>query len=355
MESNGNFKGITYSVIVTVALVGILGALIGMSYQSSIGSRVGGSIVEKASQDVSDQKLENTKATIAGALKFGTMLSALDVAAQGGTADSLTYWECNGEPQPPELNEVLFALSNTSIQYFNSYLKTLKKDLKEKFINVSECDCVAIKPPKKEICMNEDCSSFGSGAKDEKIKVTFPTNTSYDGDIEVDISPIRFWMFYYRLYDFFKNNKLLQVIQKSMLANCPEDALVKYEIAYQDVCRDLIKELSRHDSPGGVECKTIKSEYEGDDHTEILCTHKYIDCRIVETGAPHTDCERDPREDICFSKKDYMQGNNKGILIELKDKKYKPLGEKPMIFNIHAVFIGLNIPECKPINQPINS
>ncbi len=342
MNSNTNFKGITYSVVIIVALVGIMGALIGMGYQSSVGSGFGSTIIDKSAQDASIQKLEITKETISGALKFSSMSSALDVAIQGGTADPITYWECDGNPQPPELNEVLFAISNMSTQYLNAYLKELKEQLKEKNISVSECDCATVTPPMKEICMNEDCAYFGSGAKNEKIDVSFPTDTSYVGDIEADNSPIRFFMFYFRLYDFFKENKLLTLIPDSMKNNCPEPVDVKYEIAYKDVCRELIKELSRHDAPKDpINCETIVSG----EHPEILCTHKYINCRILETGAPHTGCERVPKEELCF------QGDKQGILIELKDKKFKPLGAKYMIWNLNAVFTGAAIPECVPIDE----
>ncbi|MGC9310360.1 MAG: hypothetical protein ACP5E4_01400, partial [Candidatus Aenigmatarchaeota archaeon] len=323
----GRKKGVAYSVIAVVALVGVLGVLGGMSYQSSIGSGVVQSTEEKYDQDLSTQRLEFAKAMLLQDVRFSTLNGVLAITKNGGTTDPETFWLCNNVPQPVTRAEFSAAISNVSLDYMGAYIQSLEKEkfLIEKDITVSDCECISVALHPAETCTHLNGDFLGSGLTDELITVSEPALTTYKGPLNVnDVGPVRAAWFQKVLEDEFEDNHILQIISTSMAANCPEDVQTKYEIAYEDLCAYLKKELDP-DNP------------------------EYIICEITEVPAPHSDCTRIKKEETCFSGIS-LQGSDKAILIHLEDLKYEPLGDETrMEWNIKAAFT-LDEPECTPIN-----
>jgi len=322
-------KGVAYSVIAIVALVGILAVLGGLSYQSTVGSGVSESDSLRVAQDDSTQKLEYTKGMVLQNVRFSTLSATLDITKNGGTTDPETYWTCNNVPQPVTSAEFMAAISNGSLQYMIPYIEALKKEpsLVAKDITLSDPECMSVDLPEGSACNHLNCDYFGSGVADETLDVSSPVVTSYKGPLNVnDVGPVRAVHFHNVLYNFFENNEILQVMSTSMAAECPQSELVKLQIAMEDVCDELKKRLDP-DNP------------------------EYIICEMKLIPAPHTDCTRLKKESTCFSGISLQSGNERAALLHLEDLKYEPLGDAThMEWNIKMVFEE-DVPECTPINN----
>ena len=343
---NMNKKGVAYSVVAIVALLGVLGVAIWSAYQLSVGG-VGPTVTKRTAEDMAVAKLENTKLLVGQALRFGAMESSMQVASQGGTKEAVTYWYCNGEPTPPELEEVEFAISNKSLAYVNAYIKTLKDDeeFKKMGVEVSEYDCVGIYPPEKDVCLVEDCEHFDTGVSGGFIDVKEPAKATYSSGIETTEYPTRFWTHYYRLYDFFKSKKIFNIIINSIQGQCPgpDPMIKKARVAMEDVC-DQIEQLL---DPEYVECKVIE-----------LCEPDDVSC----LNAP---CERYFDEELCFKKAIFSGGEEQfpgerisaqgegvtmRVKFEITDHKFKPLAKEDVQWNLYAVF-EIGETECVPIDS----
>lgn len=341
-------KGVSFSVVAIIALMGVLGVAIWSAYQLSIGSKYWEPFTEKTKHDMAVAKMENTKLLVQQALKFGTQNSAILVAAQGGTKNSVTYWYCNGIPTPPEMKEVEFALSNFSLNFLNGYIKSLKENKTlEKFgVEVDEYSCVVLHPPEKPGCISSDCNTFGSSAVGGRIDVIDPAQVSYSAGIEVDNNLNRFWRHYYLLYDFFKNEKPLRIITQSIQEDCPgpQPMEEKVQVALEKVCDQIEQMLD----PQYIECKIID-----------LCEEDDLSC----LNAP---CDRVFTDQICYrstaglkpiyehreeqKKVSFQESIHKRFKIRIEDKKYKPLGTDTVVWNLYSD-VEIGFVECVPINR----
>jgi hypothetical protein len=357
---NMNSKALAFSAIAIVALLGILAVSLWSFYQLSTGSQYAGSVTGVSSEDQALTKLETTKNFLSQNLAFATEQAELDVAAQGGTQLGTTYWYCNG-PTPPSSDEINYAMSSTSINYMNSYIKSLKenKNFAETNTTIKEYGCCDITDPGEAACLSTDssaCESFLNAAKNGgEITITDPSFVTYKGDLSATTTGRLYWI-YHNLYKDTKDNMLVQILAQGFAGECPGTQYnkAKLEVAVKNSCQHF---------------KEILDSY-------VDCEYK-IDCLGCTDGSCDTisclnsDCKRNPIEQsACGSStvsasgtgqssansKIKMQGGSIGsarIKYTLTDNKYNipsDTGPRPLKFIFDAV---IDIPkyECTPIDK----
>jgi len=356
-------KGIAYSTIVIIALIGVLMVSVWSYNNLSSGTGVGGTITSVGSKDIAISRLETAKRFLSQDLSYSTQDASLDVATNGGSQAPRTFWYCNNVPVPPESNEVHFAMSNTSNYYLESYIKGLKdSEIADLGVTATKYQCNGIYDAGKELCSqksSKDCESFKSTAtQGGVITVTKPASVTYSGDLAVDNTNNRFWWIYYKLYDDTKNNLPLRVIFSSVRDQCVSSNTVaeKIEVAIQNVCKHF-EELFKED-PQYVKCSY-----------EIKC---------LDTANPvaclNTPCQKSAfAEKLCYEKTSAsgfksdifdslggkvvsaQSGNSLGgVLVNFKltDNKFNipsSKGLQPLVWNFWASF-DVTRQECRPID-----
>ncbi|MBS3055354.1 MAG: hypothetical protein J4452_02605 [Candidatus Aenigmarchaeota archaeon] len=252
-------KGIAYATIVIIALIGVLMVSVWSYNNLSSGTQFAGTISNVGPKDIAITRLETAKRFLSQDLSYSTQSASLEVAANGGSQASRTFWYCNNEPVPPESNEVHFSMSNTSNVYLQTYFKGLKdSQIAQLGVTASPYQCNGIYDYGKDACnqrSSQGCESFKSTAtQGGVITVTSPASVTYSGDLAVDNTNNRFWWIYYRLYDDTKNNLPVRVIFSSIRDQCtsPTSMPQKIEVAIQNVCKHY-EELFKED-PQYVKC-----------------------------------------------------------------------------------------------------
>ena len=365
-------KGVAYSTIVILALVGVLLVSVWSFSQLATGTRFGATITQRQKEDISISNLELAKQFMTQNLKFSSSSASVDIAANGGTQVPKTYWYCGDEATPPELNEVQFALSNTTRSYLGAYISTLSEsELKNLGVSVSPYSCVGITDPGSDNCLKKDtsnCESFTSSAtQGGLIEVSTPAYVSYSGDLAADVATDRFFNFYYKLYKDTKESGLTRSIAQGLRDSCPmrtnSDQRLKF--ALQKAC-DHYEAL--FEEPDGK--KYVKCEY------ELLCTDT-----VNPTACTNVNCKRPPlAQQLCWESAStskvnvdlsYLSGFNKifdsfggkivkaqgtfagiEIIFHLTDTKYKvssARGPVDLVWNLYAA-IEVDNQQCRPIN-----
>jgi hypothetical protein len=351
-------KAIAYSVIVIIALLGVL-ILTGWSYnQLNTGSKYSETVSEISSKDVAIQKLEGAKRFLTQDLTFSSQDAALDVAASGGTSGGGTFWYCQSEPIPPEKEEVAYALSNASLVKMNAYVEGLKDtDMEKQGITATKYGCVGVYDPGKTSCTSKDsimCEYFQTTAtQGGLITVTQPEYVSYSGNLFSDNNANRFYWIYYKLYDDTKANKPMSVIADAVRAQCrgPETMSAKIEVGIKNLCTHYEQLFDNY----------VKCEYE----IKCLSTDNPTSCL-------NQPCDvRNPIPALCsdtqsalggdFDMKELLssgvaeaQGSVIGGLelkIKLTDTKYNiasAKGLQPLEWNLWYV-MSIERQECRPV------
>jgi len=363
-------KGVAYSTLVILALVGILLVSVWSYSQLATGSRFGATITQRQKEDISISNLELAKQFMTQNLKFSSSSASVDIAANGGTQVPKTYWYCDDAPTPPELNEVHFALSNTTRNYLGAYISTLSEsELKNLGVSVSPYNCIGIADPGRDNCLKKDtsnCESFTSSAmQGGLIEVSTPTYVSYSGDLAADVATDRFFNFYYKLYKDTKESGLTRSIATGLRDSCDttNTAAQRLQFALEKAC-DHYEAL--FEEPDGK--KYVTCEF------EILCTDT-----VNPTACTNVDCERpELTQALCWKSSSAAKINvdlsalNKvfdsiggkvvraqasfagiEIIFHLTDTKYKVSSAKgpvDLIWNLYAVIDVAN-QECRPINS----
>ena len=124
-------KGLSFSVIPLIALLGVLSLTIWSSYQLSIGSKYSQTYSEINKPDTSSFKIETIKNILKQGLIYSSTQSSLEVAERGGTSYPITFWYCNKMVNPPKIEEVNSAVSELSLGYLNNYIENSKKEGKK--------------------------------------------------------------------------------------------------------------------------------------------------------------------------------------------------------------------------------
>jgi hypothetical protein len=255
-------KGIAYSTVVIVALLGILLVSIWSYSQLSSGAQYSGTYTSRQSQDISISRLETAKRFLTQNLVFSVQSSSLDIAANGGTQYATTYWYCDSEPTPPETSEVNYALSTGTLNFLNSYVATIpNSELSKIGIQVSNYGCAGIYDPGQINCDQQDsshCESFSaSGMQGGNIQVTTPSPVQYSGSITADATSNRFYWIYYRLYTDTKNSGLLRTIASGLRDSCPtgQNSAGRLDFALSKVCSHYETLLAEPDGTKYVKCQ----------------------------------------------------------------------------------------------------
>ena len=355
-------KGIAYSTIVIVALLGVLMLSVWSYTQLSTGSRYVGTYTERSDEDIANSKLELAKKFLSQDLSYSSQEAALEIASNGGTLQSKTFWYCQNNPQAPTRTEFLYALSNESLSFLNAYIDELKSsEIADLGISASTYDCAGIYSPEISACSQQNsmnCEYFTSTATGEGlIKVTDPTIVSYSGDLSVSNNDNRIMWTFTRLSDDTKDSKLLRVITSALRDECtgPQTMAQKLEVAFEKACEHLVSVLD-----SDVQCSY-----------NVLCesTSNPIACL-------NFDCKRPEfTQQLCFqsAQASSSQGlkdliNNidgtsvkaqrgvqaTGVVIQflLTDTRYNIATSKelkPLVFNIWAAF-NIAADQCRPID-----
>ena len=365
-------KGVAFSTIAILALVGILLVSIWAYGQLATGSRFGASITQRQPQDIAISRLELAKQFLTQNLKFSSSSASVEIAANGGTQVPKTYWYCNDKAIPPELEEVKYSLSNSSHNFLSAYISTLSEsELENLGVTVSPYECVGIDDPGQSNCLLKDtshCESFTStGTQGGLIEVSDPAYVSYGGDLASDVSTDRFFMFYYKLYKDTKESGLTRSIAQGLRESCTQrgaPSVQRLQFALQKACDHFEALFEEPDGKRYVEC-----EY------EILC----IDT-VNPTACTNVNCERPAfSKQLCWEKASSSpqvsvdlsglqnffdgiggktvsaQGASFGgieIIFHLTDTKYKvssAQGPVNLVWNLNAVLNVAN-QECRPID-----
>ena len=367
-------KGISFSVIPIIALIGVLALSIWSGYQLSIGSSYRESFGEISKEDETIQKLELVKNMLTRDLSFSSIQAALDIAGNGGT-DSLTYWYCS-YPMPPEPDEVESAMSRVTLDYLNSYIKTIKEPdspLFEIDPSIVEYTCVDVFNPIESKCDRQDstdCEKFATSAvaePDSKIEIKHPVYVSDDDDIEVRMDDIRFYWLYYRLYNDFRLKDHSQYILPKVIPPGCECYILDDQGKLIPVDPEDHTDCIPGFLPGSIKpqieqgLREICNHYNDIFDDYVTCSWE-IDC-FSENNLEclGSECIRSPNPEICDTAPTvYLQGSPEADIqesssgsvrfkITLEDGKYKiPSEEREfqnLIWNINGA-LQLKYNDC---------
>jgi hypothetical protein len=360
-KNQSNFmKGIAYSVIVIIALLGVL-VLTAWSYnQLTSGSKYGGTISDVGKKDIAISKLETAKRFLTLDLTFASQDSSLDVAVSGGTMGGGTFWYCEGAPTPPEPEEVAYALSNKSLSMMNAYIEGLKgSDMEKEGVTVTKYGCVGIYDPGVSLCTLKDsskCEYFQSTAtQGGLIEVNYQgEHVSYSGDLSSDNNGNRFYWIYHKLYKDTKDNKPMSIIADSVRNQCrgPQTMEEKVEVGIKALC----------------------AHYEQLFDSHVKCTYE-IKCLSASnpTSCLNQDCTvKSKTPSLCYNSASALSGDfdirellSGGVVqaqglpvaglelkITLTDNKFNIASSKglqPLIWNIWYV-MSIAQQQCRPID-----
>lgn len=252
-------KGIAYATIVIVALVGILLVSIWSYSQLSAGSQYSGTYSSRSNQDIAISNLELAKRFLTQNLIYSSQTSALDIAANGGTQFPATYWYCEDQATPPEINEVNFAMSNETLNLLNAYIATIpNSELSNNGIQVTNYGCSGIYDPGQINCSQQDsshCESFqATGTQGGNIQVTTPSPVYYNGSIAGYATSDRFYWIYYRLYQDTKSSGLTRTIAQGLASSCNSVSGSRLDFALSKVCDHYESLLAEPDGTKYVKC-----------------------------------------------------------------------------------------------------
>lgn len=252
-------KGIAYSTVVIIALLGILLVSIWSYSQLSSGAQYSGTYTSRSNQDISVSRLEFAKRFLTQNLIFSAQTSSLDIAANGGTQYGATYWYCDSNPTPPELSEVNYALSQSTLSSMNAYVATVpNSDLASMGVQVSNYGCAGIYNPSQLNCAQQDsshCQGFSAtGTQGGTIQITTPSQVQYTGDISADATNNRFYWIYYKLYDDTKSSGLLRTISTGLRDSCNTNTVSRLDFALSKVCDHYETLFAEPDGTKYVKC-----------------------------------------------------------------------------------------------------
>ncbi|MBL7170045.1 MAG: hypothetical protein ISS48_03425 [Candidatus Aenigmarchaeota archaeon] len=279
-------KGISFSIIPIIALLGVLGLSIWAGYQLSVGSEYVGGYGDIGDPEVF--KMETVKKILEDGLKFSAQDASLEIAANGGT-DSTTFWYCGGEGTVPTPEEVKYYFSETIRSGLNAYVDNSKSggELFEIDVDIPKYTCVGVYDNGISECSSLDssgCEDFwvtGTGYF-QIILNEDPTITEEDS-ISALILQNRFFWIYYSLYqEYLSGNSLDSLIQDAVCDPNGDGVIDEEEKKrMKDGIEDRIK----------TALKNICEHYENE-----LFTDGYVDCSY------EIDCffEREGEDSPCY-------------------------------------------------------
>jgi hypothetical protein len=360
-------KGIAYSTIVIVALVGILLVSVWSYSQLSSGGQYSGTYTSRSNQDIAVSRLEVAKRLLTQNLIFSSQSSSVVIAANGGTQFGVTYWYCDSQPTPPEISEVNFAMSNETLNLLNAYVATIpNSELSQNGIQVTNYGCSGIYDPGQINCNQQhssQCEGFqASGTQGGTIQITSPSPVQYNGDITADATSNRFYWIYYRLYQDTKSSGLTRTIAQGLASSCNSVSASRLDFALSKVCDHYENLFAEPDGTKYVKCDL-----------QILCASTANPVSCV-----NTPCQRpQSTEQLCWqtASQSPVYGNAVSnfvnslggtavqaqsgafagirIKISLTDTKFNipsSQGLQPLVWNLWAEMTIQN-QNCRPIDS----
>ncbi|RLD97464.1 MAG: hypothetical protein DRI92_05610, partial [Aquificota bacterium] len=242
-----------YSVVVIIALLGVLGTVLWSTYQISfggLGSGLGANTIEEFKREAAATKLDVAKMFLQQDLTFSTIQSALKIAANGGT-EKETYWFCGDEYIPPEPEEVIYALSSAGLNNMQSYVSNLREKggLVDLGVNVSDYNCMGIYDPGEDVCDRKDSSEceylWATATGDNIIEVKDPVYMADADNLVAYFGSNRFYWIYWRLYNYNYTEDIQKKIQNSIkgCVDNTKELIIKVKKILEGICDHMENDL----------------------------------------------------------------------------------------------------------------
>ncbi|MFH1432971.1 MAG: hypothetical protein ABIG84_07190 [archaeon] len=199
-------RGYSISSIAIIAVIGVAVLAAWMNYQSTAGVKP----MERIAGDQSILKanMETVKSISEPTLKHASNAAALAIAENGGTQSIERVWFCNSKRFPPNIYEVIYAMSNETLNNLNAFLDDSTDIFSELNVYVEPYKCAEIYPEMNETCplgappgnYPEKCDGWNLTATGGSISTEEEgSNHQYVGDINSYVDNDRFFWMYYRL------------------------------------------------------------------------------------------------------------------------------------------------------------
>lgn len=197
-------KAYSMSSIAIVAVIAVAFFLAWMNYQSTAGVDYSKRITD--TQDALRSKMETVKSISEPILEHASNDAALSVAKAGGGMGTERVWFCDGVRAPPTFHEILYSLSNQTLNNLNAYLDD-STDIHDVLnVNIEPYTCSGIYPEIAIKCPQENypeaCDSWDiTGLDGSLYSKEKGTTHKYMGDIKGRTDYNRFFWMYYRLLE----------------------------------------------------------------------------------------------------------------------------------------------------------
>ncbi len=266
-------KGVEIMLMALLGFIVIIMVIFWAVSQAGIGRQ--GTVISRdiAGADASISGIESLKRSLKESLSLSSTKASLQIAAAGGSYGGERLWWCNGQSMPPETDEVLWSMSNKSSALFQVYANTLRK---VQDFNMTGYKCAVIKYP--ESCADSMCKEWNVSSSDGTVSTqTKDLKVIYDGIIDSEPKPNRFWWMYFRLYGYVKENDM-----KIDIPGCiPGDDTTTIKFAADPYIRSMVAQLeNRFDN-------------------YVYCNYAY-ECG-PDTAACETECPTTFNQQLCFS------------------------------------------------------
>ncbi len=192
------------SSITIIAVIGVAFFLAWMNYQSTAGVNY----TERVTENQNDlrSKMETVKSMSEPLLGHASNAAALTIAKAGGGMSTERVWNYNGIMNPPTFHEIVYTLSNQTLNNLNTYLDDSTEIYEVLNVNIEPYTCSEIYPevaphcPRTaypEACDGWDVSGLGGSLYSKEEGTTH----KYLGDIKGKVDSNRFFWMYYRLLE----------------------------------------------------------------------------------------------------------------------------------------------------------
>ena len=215
-------KGVSFSVIPIIALLGVLALSIWAGYQLSIGSSYNKRYGDVFSEDPAVFKMETVKKILEDALKFSAQDKSIEIAANGGTRAE-TFWYCGYVERVPTPEEVKYHLSESIKSNLNAYIKSSEDEDQffEIEVDIPKYTCAGAYENGESKCSSRDssgCEDFWATATgNSQITLKEPNFLKEDDSISALALKNRFFWVYYKLYQDHKDGfSIRDLVQKEV-------------------------------------------------------------------------------------------------------------------------------------------
>ena len=274
-------KAYSMSSIAIVAVIAVAFFLAWMNYQSTAGVDYTERISDN--QDALRSKMETVKSISEPILEHASNDAALTIAKAGGGMGTERVWFCNGVRTPPTFHEILYFLSNETLNNLNAYLDDSTDIYDVLNVNIEPYTCSGIYPevayqcPQTnypEACDGWDITGLGGSLYSKEDGTTH----KYIGDIKGRAEYNRFFWMYYRLLEAEMEDSILMEVKNmhdsqtdcDPQTDCEDRYVCRYDYGAGEICLN----------PCDVTCETVLDPPDCDKETDPdcneteVCTHR---------------------------------------------------------------------------------